>query len=110
MAKVRTTLIDEDVLKWVKIRAARTSVSDSAVIEGSLRRELKLDVLDELWSNATMSEAIATELALEGQHATRPRRGHLVRAGVDVNVLISGDTLDPGAVGRDGAQLPRRRV
>ena len=32
MAKVRTTLtIDEDVLKWVKIRAARTGVSDSAV-------------------------------------------------------------------------------
>ena len=75
MAKVRTTLtIDEDVLRWVKIRAARTGVSDSAVIEESLRRDLKLDVLDELWSNATMSEAKATELAVEAQHATRPRR------------------------------------
>ena len=49
MSKVRTTLtIDEDVLKWVKIRAARTGISDSAVIEESLRRDLKLDVLDEL--------------------------------------------------------------
>ena len=75
MSKVRTTLtIDEDVLKWVKIRAARTGVSDSAVIEESLRRDLKLDVLDELWANATMSEAKASELAVEGQHATRPRR------------------------------------
>jgi Ribbon-helix-helix protein, copG family len=75
MAKVRTTLtIDEDVLKWVKIRAARTGVSDSAVIEESLRRDLKLDVLDELWSGATMSEPEASELALEAQHATRPRR------------------------------------
>jgi len=75
MAKVRTTLtIDEDVLKWVKIRAARTGVSDSAVIEESLRRDLKLDVLDELWSKATLSEARASELALEAQHATRPRR------------------------------------
>jgi hypothetical protein len=75
MAKVRTTLtIDEDVLKWVKIRAARTGVSDSAVIEESLRRDLKLDVLDELWANATMSEAKASELAVEAQHATRPRR------------------------------------
>lgn len=75
MAKVRTTLtIDEDVLKWVKIRAARTGVSDSAVIEESLRRDLKLDVLDALWANATMSEAKATELALEAQHATRPHR------------------------------------
>ena len=75
MAKVRTTLtIDEDVLKWVKIRAARTGVSDSAVIEESLRRDLKLDVLDELWSDATLSEAEASELAVEAQHATRPRR------------------------------------
>lgn len=75
MAKVRTTLtIDEEVLKWVKIRAARTGVSDSAVIEQSLRRDLKLDVLDELWSAATMSEAEASALALEAQHATRPRR------------------------------------
>jgi hypothetical protein len=49
VAKVRTTLtIDADVLRWVKIRAARTGVSDSALIEESLRRDLKLDVLDEL--------------------------------------------------------------
>jgi hypothetical protein len=75
VAKVRTTLtIDEDVLKWVKIRAARTGASDSAVIEESLRRDLKLDVLDELWANATMSEVKASELAVEAQHATRPRR------------------------------------
>lgn len=75
VAKVRTTLtIDEDVLKWVKIRAARTGASDSAVIEESLRRDLKLDVLDELWANATMSEAKASELAVEAQHATRSRR------------------------------------
>jgi hypothetical protein len=55
VAKVRTTLtIDEDVLKWIKIRAHRTGVSDSAVIEETLRRDLKLDVLDELWSTATL--------------------------------------------------------
>lgn len=75
VAKVRTTLtIDDDVLKWVKIRAARTGMSDSAVIEQSLRRDLKLDVLDDLWANAGMSEAKASELAVEAQHATRPRR------------------------------------
>ena len=75
MSKVRTTLtIDQEVLKWVKIRAARTGVSDSAVIEASLRRDLKLDVLDELWSGASCSEAEASELALEAQHATRPHR------------------------------------
>lgn len=75
MTKVRTTLtIDEDVLKWVKIRAARTGVSDSAVIEASLRRDPKLDVLDELWSSATMSDAQANELALEAQHQIRRRQ------------------------------------
>jgi len=75
MAKVRTTLtIDEDVLRWIKIRAARAGLSDSAVIEESLRRDLKLDVLDELWSKATLSETEASEIALEAQHATRPRR------------------------------------
>jgi hypothetical protein len=74
MAKVRTTLtIDQDVLKWVKIRAARIGVSDSAVIEESLRRDLKLDVLDELWRSADMSETSASKLAVEAQHATRPR-------------------------------------
>jgi hypothetical protein len=62
------------VLKWVKIRAARTGVSDSAVIEESLRRDLKLDVLDGLWANATMSEVEASEIAVEAQHAARPRR------------------------------------
>jgi hypothetical protein len=61
------------VLKWVKIRAARTGASDSAVIEASLRRDLKLDVLDELWASASMSESKANELALEAQHNTRPR-------------------------------------
>lgn len=66
--------IDEDVLKWVKIRAARTGRPDSAVIEESLRRDLKLDLLDELWSNAKLSESKAAELALEAQHKTRPRR------------------------------------
>jgi hypothetical protein len=72
MAKVRTTLtIDEDVLKWVKIRAARLGKPDSAVIEESLRRDLKLDVLDDLWRGATLSEDQADALAVEAQHATR---------------------------------------
>jgi hypothetical protein len=70
----RLTSFSHHVLKWVKIRAARTGASDSAVIEESLRRDLKLDVLDELWANATMSEAKASEVAVEAQHATRPRR------------------------------------
>ncbi len=74
MAKVRTTLtIDEDVLRWVKIRAARTGKPDSAVIEASLRRDLKLDLLDEMWSRNELPEDEAAAIAIEAQHRTRQR-------------------------------------
>jgi hypothetical protein len=75
VAKVRTTLtIDEDALRWVKVRAARTGQGDSQVIEESLRRDLGLDLLDRLWDRNRLGEGEAAELAVEAQHATRPRR------------------------------------
>jgi hypothetical protein len=74
MAKIRTTLtIDEAVLRAVKIRAARTGQGDSQVIEGALRRDLGLDLLDRLWAGEQLPEAEATALAVEAQHATRAR-------------------------------------
>ena len=90
----------------VKIRAARTGKPGSAVVEESLRRDLKLDVLDELRSNTKLSEAKATELALEAHHLAD---GDLVRAVLDPNVLISAVLSSRGASaellrgGRDGA-------
>lgn len=73
--KVRTTLtVDEEVLAAVRIKAARTGQRDSAVIEESLRRDLGIDLLDELWRSASLSEEEAMELALEAQHATRPSK------------------------------------
>ena len=98
MAKVRTTLtIDEDVLKWVRIRAARTGVSDSAVIEESLSpppRPQAQTFSTSSWAQTppTMSEA-NRHLKLSCRGPTRDQAlpdGHLVRAVVDVNVLISG--------------------
>lgn len=75
MSKARTTLtIDEEVLRAVKVRAARTGKGDSEVIEEALRRDLGLDLLDELWARNTLSEKDATRLAIEAQHATRRRR------------------------------------
>jgi len=77
MAKVRTTLtIDEDLLRWVKIRAARTGKGDSAIIEEAVRRDLGLDLLDQLWARNDLPEDEAGALALEAQHRTRrrPRR------------------------------------
>lgn len=73
MPKVRTTLtIDDAVLRAVKIRAARTGQGGSEVIEGALRRDLGLDLLERLWGGVQLPESEATALAVEAQHRTRP--------------------------------------
>jgi hypothetical protein len=75
MPKIRTTVtLDEEVLKWVKVRAARMGKGDSEVIEDSLRRDLGLELLDRLWSKNAMPEDQAAQLAVEAQHSTRPHR------------------------------------
>jgi hypothetical protein len=75
MAKVRTTLtIEADVLRAVKVRAARTGKGDGEVIEQALRRELGLDLLERLWQANDLPEGEATALGVEAQHRTRRRR------------------------------------
>jgi metal-responsive CopG/Arc/MetJ family transcriptional regulator len=75
MAKTRTTLtIDDDVLRAVKVRAARTGKGDSEVIEEALRQHLGLDFLDRLWARNDLTEQEAMDLAVEAQHATRRHR------------------------------------
>ena len=76
MPKVRTTLtIDEQVLRAIKVRAARSGKGDSEVIEDALRRDLGIDVLDQLWAQSPgMNEDDAMALALEAQSATRRKK------------------------------------
>jgi hypothetical protein len=75
MPKTRTTLtIDEDVMRAVRVRAARAGMRDSEVIEQALRRDLGLELLERLWAKADMSEEDAKTLAVEAQHRTRPAR------------------------------------
>ncbi|MGH2970902.1 MAG: ribbon-helix-helix protein, CopG family [Gaiellaceae bacterium] len=76
MPKVRTTLtIDEDVLRAVKVRAARTGKGDSDVIEEAIRRELGLDLLERIGArNDDLTEDDAMALALEAQEHARRRR------------------------------------
>lgn len=72
MSKVRTTLtVDEDVLRAVKVRAARSGKGDSEVIEEALRRDLGLDLLERLWDRNRLTEPEAVALAVEAQHTTR---------------------------------------
>ncbi len=74
MTKVRTTLtLEEDVLRSVKVRAARLGKGDSEVIEEALRRDLGLELLERLWSKNRMAEDDAMRLAVVAQHRTRPR-------------------------------------
>jgi len=75
MARVRTTLtIDEDVLRAVKVRGARTGKGDSQVIEEAVRRQLGLDLLERLWQREPMGEDDAVAAAVDAQHETRSRR------------------------------------
>jgi hypothetical protein len=66
--------IDDEVLRAVKVRAARSGKGDSEVIEEALRRDLGLDLLERLWARNSLSEQEATRLAVEAQHPTRRRR------------------------------------
>lgn len=75
MSKIRTTLtIDEDVLRAVRVRAARTGRRDSDVIEAAVRRELGLDVLESIWATQDLSEDAAMDLAREAQQHARDAR------------------------------------
>jgi Ribbon-helix-helix protein, copG family len=72
MTKVRTTLtIEAEVLRAVKVRAARLGKGDSDVIEEALRRDLGLDLLDRLWAANDLDEGQALALVIEAQHRTR---------------------------------------
>lgn len=72
MTKIRTTLtIDPEVLRAVKVRAARLGKGDSDVIEEALRRDLGLDLLERLWAKNDLAEDDALALAVEAQHRTR---------------------------------------
>lgn len=76
MPKARTTVtLDEEVFRAVKIKAARTGKRDSEVIEESLRRDLGLDALAQLWAKVTPApEDEGMKLAYDELHAMREER------------------------------------
>jgi metal-responsive CopG/Arc/MetJ family transcriptional regulator len=72
MAKVRMTVtVDEDLMRAVRVAAARTGEDESQVIEDALRRELGFDLPSRLSTRSLMPEDEAMALAIEAQHATR---------------------------------------
>jgi Arc/MetJ-type ribon-helix-helix transcriptional regulator len=74
MPKQRTTVtLDEQVLRAVRVKAARTGRRDSDVIEEALRRDLGLELLERIWAKADMDEDEALALAVDAQHDARRR-------------------------------------
>ena len=72
MSKTRTTLtIDAELLRAVKVRAARTGRGESEVIEDAVRKSLGLDLMDRLWARNDMPESEAMALAMEAQKSAR---------------------------------------
>ncbi|MGH3429373.1 MAG: hypothetical protein ACRDQZ_17705 [Mycobacteriales bacterium] len=73
MSKMRTTVtLDEDVIRAVKIEAARSGRRDSEVIGDSLRRDLGLEALDRLWAQVTPAPGRkGLDLATAELHAMR---------------------------------------
>lgn len=74
--QTRTTVtLDEEVIRAVKIKAARSGKRDSEVIEESLRRDLGLDDLEEIWARVSPApEAEGMALANAEIHAMRGER------------------------------------
>lgn len=72
MSRVRTTVtLDEEVLRAVERRAARTGKRDSDVIEEALRSQLSIDLFARIWERAAMGPGEAMELAPESQREAR---------------------------------------
>ena len=70
MARVKTTLtIDEDLMRQVRVRAARTSRSQSEILEAALREGL--GVIDRMRAKAGLSEEEALDLASRVVHEVR---------------------------------------
>ena len=77
MPKARTRVtVDEDVLRAVRIKAARTGKPDSEVIEESLRRDLGLDEFARFWGRVKpLSEKESLDLAYAELHEMRRENG-----------------------------------
>lgn len=72
MAKLKTTLsIDEDLMRQVRIRAARSGRTQSEFLEAALREGL--GVIERIRAKAGLSEDEALRLASEVVHEVRKR-------------------------------------
>ena len=69
-----TFYLPEALLRAARVRAARTDVRDSEVIEEALRSYLGFDLLEDVWARSDLDENQAVMLAVTEQHAMRAKR------------------------------------
>ncbi|GEM_PF-1706835 len=76
MAKVKTTMyVDQDVLREIRVAAARRGRPVSELIDDALRESTLIGLLERVWArNADLSEADAMELANSELRAMRVER------------------------------------
>lgn len=75
MAKIKTTVyLDEDVLREIRVAAARRGCPVSDLVEDALRRSTLSGLIESIRSSSDLSEAEALELAYSELHAMRRER------------------------------------
>jgi hypothetical protein len=72
MARTKTTIyLEPEVLRAMRVAAARAGKRDSDVVEEALRRYLGLSLLDQVWAKSDLDEEEALQLAYEELEAVR---------------------------------------
>ena len=72
MARTKTTVyVDDELLRSVRVLAARSGRRDSDVFEEALRRYVGLDVLDRVSARFDLTEEEAMRLAVDEVRAYR---------------------------------------
>ncbi len=76
MTKIKTTMyVDQDVLREIRVAAARRGRPVSELIDDALRESTLIGLLERVWArNADLSEADAMELANSELRAMRVER------------------------------------
>jgi plasmid stability protein len=71
MSRKATFYIDEDVLRAMRVRAARSDRRDSEIVEDALRTYLGFGTVEDVWARSNLGEDEAMELAVSETHAMR---------------------------------------
>ncbi len=68
MKRKTTVYLEDELLKTMRVAAARTGKHDYQVVEDALRAYLGLELLEQVGSRSTVGEAEALDMAYEELH------------------------------------------